>query len=177
VTDLWGVGPRTAERLRALGVATLGQLAARDAREMAGIFGPRRAVELHEYALGNDTRPLVSERAYKSMSSERTFGSGETSARRLWVMIQEMGAELAVRLESQGMVARTVGIKLRLEDWRLLTRDRTLPDHCASAERFAAVAADLMREHWHHEPIRLFGLRVSGLMPRPAPAQLSLFSR
>jgi DNA polymerase-4 len=177
VTALWGVGPRTAERLRTLGIVTLGELASHDSRALADTFGPRRALELHDYALGNDDRPLVSERTYKSISSERTFGRGETSARQLWITIQEMAGELAIRLEAQGMVARTVGIKMRLEDWRLVTRDRTLPDHCATAERFAAVAADLMREHWRHEPVRLFGLRVAGLMLKPAPDQLSLFAQ
>jgi len=177
VTELWGVGPRTAQRLHALGITTLAELAARDPRDLAEVFGPRRAVELHEYALGIDDSPLVSERRYKSISSERTFGQGETSARRLWTTIQGMAGDLALRLDTQRLVARTVGIKLRLEDWRLVTRDRTLPEHTDGAERIAAVAADLMREHWRREPIRLFGLRVSGLMPRPAPAQLPLFSQ
>ncbi len=172
---LWGVGPRTAERLNGLGLATLGELAARDPRDLAETFGPRRATELHEYAMGVDDSPLVGGRTYKSISCEQTFGRGETNARRLWVLLQGMASELAVRLEAQGLVARTVGIKLRLEDWRLLTRDRTLPEQFDSAERIAVVAADLMREHWRREPIRLFGLRVSGLMPKPAPAQQPLF--
>ncbi len=175
VTELWGVGPRTAERLRGLGIDTLGELAARDPRELAGVFGPRRALELRQFAQGNDDSPLAPERAYKSLSSERTFAHGETSARRLWATIQDMAGDLAVRLEAHGLLARTVGIKLRLENWRLLTRDRTLPDHFASAERIAAVAADLMRDHWRREPVRLLGLRASGLMPRQASSQLPLF--
>jgi DNA polymerase-4 len=87
-----------------------------------------------------------------------------------------MAADLAQRLAQQELVARTVGIKMRLEDWTLLTRERTVPDFLSDAPRLAAIAGELMREHWQRRPIRLIGLRVSGLCPKPDGSQLALYA-
>jgi DNA polymerase-4 len=175
VDELWGVGPRTAGKLADLGITTLGALAAREPRDLAEIFGPRRSFELHQSALGLDDSPLVTDRQFKSVSAEQTFAQGESGARLLWTMFQEMAADLASRLESQRMVARTVGIKLRTEDWKLITRDRTLPDYTDDAGRIATVAGELMREHWRREPLRLLGLRLSSLSMRPEMTQQPMF--
>jgi DNA polymerase-4 len=176
VDELWGVGPRTTARLREIGIETLGALAARDPIDLASSFGPRRAMELHHGALGVDDSPLVLDRQYKSISAEQTLGRGEVDPRRLWALIREMASDVAHRMASEGLVARTIGIKLRLEDWKLLTRDRTLPDHTDDPTRIAAVAGDLMRAHWHRgTPLRLIGLRLSSLGAKPEGSQLPLF--
>jgi DNA polymerase-4 len=176
VDELWGVGPRTAARMREIGIETLGDLAARDPIELAETFGPRRAMELHHGALGADDSPLVTDRQYKSISAEQTLGRGETDARRLWALIREMASDVAHRMASEGLVARTIGIKLRLDDWKLLTRDRTLPDQTDDPARIATVAGDLMRAHWQRgTPLRLIGLRVSSLGAKPEGSQLPLF--
>jgi DNA polymerase-4 len=173
---LWGVGPRTQERLRAQGILTLGDLAQADPATLSTVFGARRAQELHQSALGMDDRPLDLDTQLKSISAEQTLGRGEADARRLWVMLQEMARDIAHRLGQRELVARTIGIKLRLLDWRLVTRDRTLPQAIDDAEHIAAVAATLMRAHWRRgTPLRLLGLRASNLGPRTAAAQLALF--
>jgi len=176
VGSLWGVGPRTRARLQEQGVTTLGELAVRDPTALAATFGPRRAMELHRQAQGIDDSPLVTERRYQSISAEHTFGHGEADARKLWALYREMAADLAQRLAQQELVARTVGIKMRLEDWTLLTRERTVPDFLSDAPRLAAIAGELMREHWQRRPIRLIGLRVSGLCPKPDGSQLALYA-
>lgn len=174
---LWGVGPRTAARLRDLGIDTLGTLASADPATLAPLFGHRRAMELHEGALGIDTSPLTLDQRMKSISAEQTLGAGERDPRRLWALYQRMAADVAHRLQALGLVARTVGIKLRYADWRLVTRDRTLAHGIDDAERIAAVAAELMRAHWQRgAPVRLLGVRVSGLSPRPEADQLPLFA-
>jgi DNA polymerase-4 len=176
VEVLWGVGPRTASRLREVGIATLGALAQIDPSSLAPIFGHRRAMALHAAAQGVDDSPLQPERRLKSISSEQTLGSGEREPRRLWSLIRRMAADLAQRLQADGLVARTVGIKLRYPDWRLVTRDHSLARGIDDAGRIAAVAGDLMRAHWERgRPLRLLGLRVSGLGVRPAADQLPLF--
>jgi DNA polymerase-4 len=174
---LWGVGPRTAARLREQGVRTLGDLAAVDAAELVPAFGSRRAMDLHRSAHGLDDSPLETERRAVSISAEQTLGRGEADPRRLWALYREMASDVSHRLQHEGLVARTVGIKLRYTDWKLVTRDRTLPHGVDEAGRIAAVAADLMRAHWRRgSPLRLLGLRVSGLGPRPSAAQLVLFT-
>jgi DNA polymerase-4 len=175
-SKLWGVGPRTAERLRELGITTLGDLARADPAALSPTFGPRRALELHESARGIDDRPLDLDLQLKSISAEQTLGRGESGARRLWGLLQDMAQDVAHRLQHQGLMARTVGIKLRLADWRLVTRDMTLPQAIDAAEHIAAAAAVLMRAHWQRgTSLRLLGLRASNLSPRSTAAQLALF--
>ena len=133
-------------------------------------------MELHSGALGIDPSPLVVERQSKSISSERTLGSGERDPRRLWTLYRAMAVEVAARMQAQGLVGRTVGIKYRTAEWRLVTRDQSLAHGIDDPERIAAIAGDLMRRHWRRgTPLRLLGIRVSGLSPRPAVDQLPLF--
>lgn len=173
---LWGVGPRTAQRLHALGLGRLGELAAIDPSDLSPHFGPRRALELHRGALGLDDSPLNLDRRAQSLSTERTFARAQRSPRELWFLLQQMAAELAQRLQQHNLVSRTIGIKLRYADWRLLTRDRTLDQGIDDGKRIADVAAELMRAHWQRgSALRLLGLRASGLANRPEAAQLRLF--
>jgi DNA polymerase-4 len=112
----------------------------------------------------------------KSISAEQTLGRGEGNARRLWSLLREMAHDVAHRLRQQGLVARTIGIKLRLSDWHQVTRDRTLPQAIDDPEHIAATAAALMRAHWRRgTPLRLLGLRASHLSSRSEAAQLALF--
>jgi DNA polymerase-4 len=112
----------------------------------------------------------------KSISAEQTLGRGESDARRLWGMLREMAQDVAHRLQHQGLVARTIGIKLRLADWHLVTRDRTLPQPIDDGPRIATAAAALMRAHWRRgTSLRLLGLRATNLSLRSAAAQLALF--
>ncbi len=175
VEKLWGVGPRTAERLRESGLATLGELAAFDPADLAATFGPRRALELCRSAQGIDDSPLDTDQRLKSISAEQTLG-GESDPRRLWALYREMAADLSHRLHERGLAARTVGIKLRLADWKQITRAQTLAQPVDDAGRIAAVAADLMRGCWQRgTPLRLLGIRVSSLASAPDAAQLPLF--
>jgi DNA polymerase-4 len=175
VEKLWGVGPRTTERLRELGLATLGDLAAYDPADLAATFGPRRALELSRSAKGIDDSPLDTDQRLKSISAEQTLG-GESDPRRLWALYREMAEDLSHRLRERGLTARTVGIKLRLVDWKQITRGQTLSQPVDEAGRIAAVAADLMRGCWQRgTPLRLIGIRVAGLAPALDAAQLPLF--
>src|SRR5438270_827472 len=105
-------GARTAARLRDQGTRTLGERAAVDAAELVPAFGSRRAMDLHRGALGLDDSPLRTERRAVSISAEQTLGRGESDPRRLWALYREMAADVAHRLQHEGLVARTVGIKL-----------------------------------------------------------------
>ena len=175
VDVLWGVGPRTGERLRDLGIGTLGELAVTEPSALASTFGPRRALELCQSAQGIDESPLDTDRRTKSISAEQTL-AGEADPRRLWALFREMAADVSHRLRQHRLLARTVGIKLRRADWSLMTREQSLPRPVNDPERIAAVAAALMRAHWRRgAPLRLVGIRVSGLTSPTEAEQLPLF--
>jgi DNA polymerase-4 len=176
VGKLWGVGPTSESKLHELGITLLGELAERNPTDLADSFGHRRAMELYRGALGLDDSPLETERTYKSISTEQTLGPDALNRKALWSMIQRMAADVAGRLDGEGLAAKTVGLKMRLDDWKLVTRDRTLPAPTTDPVKIAWTAGDLMRENWQPGVrIRLFGLRVSSLGPRPAASQLPLF--
>jgi len=86
-----------------------------------------------------------------------------------------MARLLSDRLTAERLQTQTIGIKLRLRDWRLLTRDQTVPHPTTDAEHIATVAAGLMRRHWHRQPLRLLGLRLSSLTTVPPYRQATLF--
>jgi DNA polymerase IV len=176
VGELWGVGPTSKAKLHELGIRLLGDLAARDPIELAATFGHRRAMELYRGAMGIDDSPLETDRTYKSISTEQTLGPGASDRKALWSLIRQMAADVASRLDGEGLAARTIGLKMRLDDWKLVTRDRTLPASTNDPDKIAWTAGDLMRENWQPGVrLRLFGLRLSGLGPRPTASQLPLF--
>jgi len=171
-----GIGPKTAERLRAAGVATLGQLAAAPEEGLAAQFGSRLAVELARRARFEDDAPVIQERKVVSESRETTFDSDITDMTELLRVLEELVARLCAALGEQRRCGRTVGIKVRLADFSTHTRARTLPDPISSPERVGAVARELLHRFAPTRPVRLLGVRVAGLEPvsGKADAQLSL---
>ncbi len=170
-----GIGPRTAEALHAAGFARIGELAQAGLARLAGAVGARRARELQDLAHGHDDRPVWTDRSPKSMGAEHTFARDEGDPRRLWAELREMAEEIAGRLAAAGLAGTTVGVKLRYPEWTTQTRDQGLPWPIDGAGEIAQEAAGLMRRHWQRRPLRLIGLRVSGLRPAPVYRQLPLF--
>src|SRR6185295_4483028 len=119
VTRLWGVGPKTAEALRALGVATIGDLAALGDGTLAaarlGVVGP----ELRALARGQDPRPVEPDVAAKSIGAEDTFDEDLRSLPALRVFIHAQALRVGERLRRAGVAARVVQLKLKLDDFTL----------------------------------------------------------
>jgi DNA polymerase-4 len=158
-----GIGPKTAERLRACGLPTLGHLAAAKPAALAERFGPRMAAELQRRARFEDDGPVSQERKVVSESRETTFDSDIAGLAALEPILAELVARLCAGLERQERRGRTIGIKVRLDDFSTHTRARTLPDPVSSAERVGPVALDLLRRFAPERPVRLLGVRVAGL--------------
>ena len=175
IETIWGIGPRTAEALHAAGLARVGELARASLEHVAGAVGLRRARELRALACGEDDSAVTTERVPRSYSAEHTFARDEGDAHRLWAALQAMAEELAARLAAAGLAGTTVGVKLRYPEWATHTRDCRLPQPVDDAAEIAREAAGLMRRHWERRPLRLIGLRVSGLGPAPAYRQLPQF--
>lgn len=161
-----GIGPKTAAKLAAMGLRTLGELARAPEQVLLERFGPnhgrdlaRRARFEHDGAVG-EQRKVVSE------SRERTFDRDVADAGALREALARMAQELCASLARHDRHGRTIGIKVRLDDFRTVTRARTLPAPTCDADLVARVALELLREYAPPRPVRLLGVRVAGLAPR-----------
>jgi DNA polymerase-4 len=163
-----GIGPKTAERLRACGLDTLGRLAAAPAEEVAARFGPRLGAALQARARFEDDAPVTEERKVVSESRETTFDRDISDPRSLERVLAELVAELCSALVRRQRCGRTIGIKVRLDDFSTHTRARTLTEPVAGADRVGPVALELLRRFSPPRPVRLIGVRVAGLQ-RAAP--------
>ena len=170
-----GIGPKTAERLRLIGIDTLGKLAKAPPHELACRFGSRFAAELQCRARFEDDAPVSEERKVISESRETTFDYDITERFELERILERLVDRLCDGLANQGRAGRTVGIKIRLDDFSTHTRARTLTEAVSSAERVRPVALDLLRRFAPTRPVRLLGVRVAGLEPsQRGRGQLSL---
>jgi DNA polymerase-4 len=167
-----GIGPKANEKLQALGVHTIGDLAACERGWLVEHFGHSYGAWLHDASHGVDERPIVTHSEPVSISRETTFDR-DLHARRdrteLSAIFTRLVEQLAGDLQRKGYVGRTIGIKLRFDDFKTVTRDMTIerPTDEAATIRLAAglclKRVDLARR------IRLLGVRVSALR-RTGPA-------
>ena len=157
-----GIGPKTVERLRAIGIETIGALQQADQGALAQHFGERQARYLIGRALFHDSAPVATESGpAKSRSSETTFDVDVVSLGELEAALVHLSERLAESLGARGARGRTVAIKVRLDDWTTVTRARTLPESIGDAETLAAVAVELLRAYAPTRPVRLLGVRLA----------------
>jgi DNA polymerase IV len=170
-----GIGPKTAERLRELGIDTLGKLSSAPADALGQRFGSRFAGELQRRARLQDDSPVTQERKVISESRETTFDYDISDRAELETILERLVDRLCAGLADQGRAGRTIGIKIRLADFSTHTRARTFAEPVSSPDRIGPVALDLLRRFDVRQPVRLLGVRVAGLeQPREAEEQLSL---
>jgi len=158
-----GIGPKTAERLRALGIDTLAALAAAPNARLASSFGPRLAAELQQRSRFEDDTPVSEERKVISESRELTFDEDIRDLPRLEMVLGALVDRLCAALVVQQRCGRTIGIKVRLDDFSTHTRARTLAEAVSSADQVGPVALELLRRFAPPRPVRLLGVRVAGL--------------
>jgi DNA polymerase-4 len=158
-----GIGPKTAERLRAAGITTLGQLARAPADELAARFGSRLGPELIRRGRFEDETPVSQQRKVISESRELTFDRDIDDRRELEAELAELVTRLCEGLYKQGRRGRTIGIKVRLDDFSTHTRARTLAEAVGSADTVGPIAVELLRRFDPPRPVRLLGVRVAGL--------------
>jgi DNA polymerase-4 len=158
---LQGVGPKTAERLAAVGVETVGDLQSANPTLLARRFGERQALALHARAHFHDDSPVETSRVAKSRSSELTFPADVSDQARLEQTLVELALELGDGLRTRQRRARTIAVKVRLDDWTTVTRARTLPYFTDESATIAATALELLRAYAPPRPVRLLGVRVA----------------
>ncbi len=173
VQMLWGVGPKSRDRFREVGIRTIGDLAALSEDRLAAILG-ERGMELAARARGIDARPVAEGHEAKSMSTERTFREDVASWPELRRTLLKMSETLGRRLRRQGFVGSTVRIKLRWPDFTTLTRQARLDQPTDQDGEIFSAALELTRKAWKRgRAIRLMGVGVADL--GPPLRQLNLF--
>ncbi len=169
-----GIGPKTADRLAALGFHTIGQLQRADEAQLAAAFGARTAGFLKARAEFRDDSPVETERgAAKSRSSERTFDTDIEDLEELEAVLRRLAAELCEGLAQRGRRGRTIAIKVRLNDWTTVTRARSVEAPTHDVALVTDVALELLRAYAPPKPVRLLGVRLASFedvveAPRPA---------
>ncbi len=161
-----GIGPKTATRLRAMGIDTLGKLAAAPPAVLGASFGRRLGAELARRARFEDRTPVSAPRKVISESRETTFDVDIADGGELEARLRPLVERLCAGLGAKQRVGRTVGIKVRLDDFSTHTRARTLPTAVGDAGEVMPVALDLLRRFGPRRPVRLLGVRVAGLQTR-----------
>ncbi|GGM38173.1 DNA polymerase IV [Micromonospora sonchi] len=175
VSALWGVGERSEQALLRLGLRTVGDLAAAPLGMLRTALGEAAAAHLHELAAGRDPRRVSPEQAEKSIGAEVTFdvdvGDPDEIRRALLALAEKVGA----RLRAAGQVGRTVSVKVRMADFRTVTRSRTLGVPTDVAREMFDTAWSLFTVLPAGELIRLVGVRAEGLTAaETTPRQLAL---
>ncbi|RMF03647.1 MAG: DNA polymerase IV [Chloroflexi bacterium] len=161
VRELWGVGPKTAEKLESLGLHTIGDVAGWPESDLIRRFG-KHGADLSRRAKGVDNRPVITEHEAKSVSQERTFAtdiSGGTQLRRTLRSLCEMTGR---RLRKRGLSGTTVRLKIRWADFTTLTRQTTLGHPTNLDAEIYAAALELFNNVWPEgKRVRLLGVGVS----------------
>jgi DNA polymerase-4 len=158
-----GIGPKTVDRLRQNGVATLAALAQTPDERLAEWFGSRLGPHLRELALFEGSPELVLDRRSKSESRETTFDTDLNGLAELEPVLARLAGQLCETLTKHDRRGRTIGIKVRLDDFSTHTRARSGTEPTNDVEVVTRVAAELLREFDPPRPVRLLGVRVAGL--------------
>jgi len=168
-----GIGPKAAGRLESLGIRSIGELAAASPLWLVEHFGRSYGQWLHDAAHGRDERPVITHHDPKSFSRETTFERDlhpRHDREALGAIFTRLCEQVAADLDRKGFVGRTVGVKLRYEDFHTVTRDRSIDHHTADAKEIRRIAGECLKRVPLDQRLRLLGVRVGSVVPRAAGA-------
>ena len=163
-----GIGPKAAAKLDALGIHTIGELAQTDPAWLIEQFGRHAGAWMHEAAHGRDDRPVVTHSEPKSISRETTLDRDLSASRdrtELSQIFTELCAGVADDLSRAGYAGRTIGLKLRYDNFRTVTRDQTIPAPTQDAQTIRRAAGECLKRVPLERRIRLLGVRIGALIP------------
>jgi DNA polymerase-4 len=173
-----GIGPKTAARLAELGLTTLAAVASAPERLLMERFGANHGRDIGRRARFQHDGAIGAPRKVASESRERTFDHDLKDPAQMRQALARMAAELCDGLAGHDRRGRTIGIKVRLDDFTTVTRARTLAEATCDAGVVSEVALALLHEYSPRRPVRLLGVRVAGLSSgEPAgerPAQVTV---
>jgi DNA polymerase IV len=172
VTELWGIGAKTAEKLHQLGIYTIGDITRFDMQRLRYYFG-KHGEEMWERAHGRDNREVETESETKSVSSETTFSKDVQNKEELTRSIRQQAEVVGRRLRKEELMGTTIKLKLRWSDFTTIMRQVTLNTPTNQDSVIAENALKLFDQTWTGRAVRLLGVSVSHF-DHPA-RQLSLF--
>jgi DNA polymerase IV len=166
-----GIGPKASAKLEALGVRTIGELAQAEPAWLVEHFGRNYGPWLLDAAHGRDERPVVTFSEPKSISRETTFEHDLHAIRNrdeLSRIFTELCAGVSADLRQKGYVGKTIGLKLRFDNFRTVTRDQTIAIPTDDAQAIRRAAGECLKRVTLDRRIRLLGVRVGALCPADA---------
>ena len=162
-----GIGPKADEKLQSLGIHTIGDLAQKDVAWLIAHFGQKTGAWMFNAARGLDERPVVLESEPVSMSRETTFERDLHAVRdkaELGALFTRLCSQVAADLQRKGYLGKTIGIKLRYDDFKSVTRDQTLDHYTDDAQAIRHTAGQCLKRVPLTQRLRLLGVRVGSLV-------------
>ncbi|HKB50713.1 MAG TPA: DNA polymerase IV [Solirubrobacterales bacterium] len=176
-----GIGPKTVIKLEKMGIRTLAELRSHDPAALERAFGPRMGRWLPARARFEDETPIAVSREIRSQSAEATFDVDVADQAEMATHIASLANELCRRLRSRDLEGRTIGIKVRLDDWTNVSRSHTVEAPTNDPDVVTPVALELLHAYAPPRPVRLLGVRMAGFghdespeEPQAEKAQLQL---
>jgi DNA polymerase-4 len=161
-----GIGPKADAKLQSLGIETIGQLAAKELPWLVEHFGKKTGAWMFDAAHGQDDRPVVLESEPVSVSRETTFERDLHAVRdkaELGAIFTKLCEQVAADLQRKGYVGKTIGIKLRYDNFKSVTRDQTIDAYTADARTIRQTAGLCLKRVPLNQRLRLLGVRVGSL--------------
>jgi DNA polymerase IV len=177
VRKINGIGPKAEVRLAKLHLHTIGDIAGQEREWLIDNFGKSYGAWMHDAAWGRDDRPVVTESEPVSMSRETTFDRDLHAVRdreELGAIFTDLCMRVAGDLQRKGYVGKTIGIKLRYDDFRIATRDQTLEHFTADAKTIRRTAGQCLKRVELSQRLRLLGVRVGKLARADSPEATAL---
>ena len=162
-----GIGPKAEAKLQAHGIHTIGDLAAKDLDWLKSEFGKSYGAWLHEASHGHDDRPVVTESEPVSMSRETTFEKDlhvVNDRAALGEIFTRLCQQVAADLQRKGYVGKTIGIKIRFDNFQSVTRDQTMDLYTANAADIRKIGGLCLKRVDMKRRLRLLGVRVGALV-------------
>ncbi len=162
-----GIGPKSDEKLKSLGIVTIAQLAEQELQWLIEHFGQKTGAWMFAAAHGRDDRPVVLESEPVSISRETTFERDLHAVRdkaELGAIFTRLCEQVAGDLQRQGYAGKTIGIKLRFDDFKGVTRDQTVEHYTADAKTIRGIAGQCLKRVPLSQRLRLLGVRVASLV-------------
>lgn len=167
VEQFFGVGKVTAQKMHTNGIYTGADLKRRSEPELVRLFG-KAGRSFYQYARGVDEREVEAERITKSISNETTFLQDKDDRTLLLVELYHLAKEVMERAGKEQFYGRTVTVKVKYADFRIITRSRTLPSRIMAFDPFWQTARDIMKQvDLSVQPVRLLGVGISNAADEP----------
>ena len=178
VGEMHGVGTKTADKLKSIGIDTIGGLAAANEIQLKGLLGIN-GLRLKERANGQDNRQVDPDSVYdfKSIGNSTTLPRDISNQNELLKVLDRLSEQVAARMKRKEAVATSISVMIRFKDRKTITRSQKLQNPVSKQDEIAAAAKTLFLKHWNGDPIRLLGITGTDLLEADkAVKQLDLFS-